>query len=84
LLYAVQVQCQRTESGIVGVWECINHGVHRVSAHSIVVHARSVDEFVVKLHGKQRVGKFTEELLQQASNTIDIMLEGFWVSEVYL
>jgi hypothetical protein len=58
--------------------------VHGVSAHGIVVYACSIDEFVVELQGKQWVGKFAEELLQQAGNTIDIMLEGFRVSKVHL
>ena len=51
-MYAVQMQCQRTESGIVGIWERIDHGMHRVSAHGVVVHACSIDELVVEFQGE--------------------------------
>lgn len=58
--------------------------MHRISAHSVVVDSRSINEFAVKVPGEKRVGQLPEKLFQKSSNTIHIMLESFWISEVYL
>jgi hypothetical protein len=83
-LYTVKVQHYRAKGGIVRIRQGINERMHRVSPHSIIINTRSVDELAVKLPGKDRIWQLTEELLQQPSYTVDIVLEGFGVSEVDL
>ena len=45
---------------------------------------RSVNELGVVFARHQRIGQISEELLQQACNTVDVVEEVFWIAEVDL
>jgi hypothetical protein len=36
------------------------------------------------LNRQQGIGKFTEELFEQASNAVHVMVEAFWVAKIDL
>ena len=44
----------------------------------------SFDKLSVVLRSKERVGQIPKELLHQPGNTIDIVIEVFWVGKVDL
>ena len=46
-LDAIEMKHQSTEGGIVGVWQLVDNGVDRVTACSVVLEARSVNEGVI-------------------------------------
>lgn len=58
--------------------------MHRVPAHRIVIDPCRVDVLAVKFARKKWVRQLSEELLQQARDTIHVVLEGFWIPEINL
>lgn len=49
LLYTVEMQDYGSKRGIVWVRQCIDECVHRVSTHSVIINACSIDEFAVEV-----------------------------------
>jgi hypothetical protein len=77
-----QVKCKGTQSSVVRVREAVDDSVKRVTAERVIVLFGSSDEAVMVLESKQWVRKITEKLLQQASNTVDVMVKVLGVPKV--
>lgn len=84
LLYAPQMQHNRSKRGVVGIRERVDQRMHRVPPHRVVVDACCIDELCVEFPRQKRVGKLPEKLFQQTSNTIDVVLKSLGIAEVDL
>ena len=76
------MQGESTQSRVVGIRQLIDDRVHTVTPDNIVVLLGGFNKVRVAGRRQQRVGQVPEKLLQQSGNTIDIMVEVFWVTEV--
>jgi len=79
---AVQMQDERTQCGIVRVWEIVDLLVKRVPTGTWVVNSRRIDEGIVCPAGEQWVWQVAEELLEKGSHRVDIVVEVGRVAEV--
>jgi hypothetical protein len=82
LLNAVEMEDQSSEGGIVWIREFVDDRVDSIATYGSVIEAGGIYEVVVRAACQERVGKLAEELFEEASNTVDIVVEGCWVAEV--
>jgi hypothetical protein len=82
LLNAVEMQNQSSEGGIVGIGEFVDDRVNGIAASGSIVEAGGIDEVVVRAACQERVRKLAEELFEETSDTVYIVIERCWVSEV--
>jgi hypothetical protein len=80
----MKVQDYCTKGGIVWIRQGIDERMHGIPPHSIIINPCSVDELAIKFPRKDRVWQLAEELLEQPSDTVDIVLEGFGISKIDL
>lgn len=78
------MQNQGTKRRIVRIRQGIDQRMHGVSAHGLVIDTCSIDILAVEFASKQWVRKLAEELFQQSSHTVHVVLERFWVTEIHL
>lgn len=78
----LQMQHQVPHRRIIRIRQRIDDAVYRISSLVIIVKARGVDKGGVVLSCKQGVGQLAEELLEEAADAVDVVIEGGGVPEV--
>lgn len=73
---------QGSEGGVVWIGEVVDFCVETVAAGDVIVDSGSVYEALVVFTCEEWVGEVAEELLEDAGYRVDVVIEGFWVSEV--
>jgi hypothetical protein len=81
-LNAVEMEDQSSEGGVVGVREFIDDRVNSIATYGSVIEAGGIYEVVVRAACQERVGKLAEELFEETSDTVHIVVEGCRVTEV--
>lgn len=82
LCYPVKMQCEHSQSGIVGIRERVDDGMERVTAANVVIDLGRIDKRGVVCGSQERVRKISKEVLQKSRDRGDIMVECSRISEV--
>jgi hypothetical protein len=79
---AVEVEDQGAQRSVIGIGQVVDLLMQSIASGAIVFDPGSVDEGIVSSASEQRLGKITEELLEQGCNRIHVMVEVGRVAEV--
>jgi hypothetical protein len=82
LLDAVEMENQSSEGGVVGIGELIDDGVNSIATGGSIIEAGGIYEVVVRAASQERVGKLAEELFEEASYAVHVVVERCRVTEV--
>ena len=80
----MEVQCQHTQRGVVGVREVIDDGMQRVTPNIFVFDLAGMDELAISGRCEEWVREIAEEVLQEGSNRGNVVLIAGRVTEVNL
>lgn len=84
LVDTVQVQHQRSQSSVVGIWKLIDGSMHLVTSKEIIWDACRIDERRVMRARQKRIGQLAKKLLQKIGGIVDIMMESLWIAEIHV
>jgi hypothetical protein len=78
------MQCEHTQSRIIGVWQVVDDCMQRVATVVIVVDFGGLDELRVGSVGEEWVWKIAKEVFEESGDRGNVVVEVCLVAEVNL